>query len=71
MHAQDEATAPATVDGMLGEYGFVSKDDLSESLGFLEAIQEMRPELNFGSAVGECLPSSVSPTVASLPYASC
>jgi hypothetical protein len=49
---QDEAVAPATVDGMLGGYGHTSPDEMAESIELLMTLREARPELRFSTAVG-------------------
>ena len=49
---QDEKVAPATVDGMLGGYGFTSADEMAESIQLLRAVKAVRPALQFQRAVG-------------------
>lgn len=57
----DEEKAPATVDGVLGGYGFVSGTDLRGSHIFLAELRRRRPALgrrravDCGAGIGRCV----------------
>ena len=42
---------PPTIEGVLGGFGFVSKDDITESTKFIQAIAKRRPTIRFERAV--------------------